>query len=355
MKRLLLVVSILLMGTMLFASDFAVLSGTITSISKYGNTGTSITEEEATIAGYAPGDMVYVTVAGFSGAIPLGTNYSDVDSGSVIAVISDEGISIAVNYGSFESLSGAVLGDEVTISMEEKDGYAEEYAVRQLERTDIREDYASDEVFANFRMVDVGNIAEGVLYRSCSPVRGDARAPYADNLAEKAGIKTVINLADNEESVQEGLTSAPYYASLLADGDVILLDMGVDFFSPVFTEKLASGLRFMIANDGPYLIHCNEGKDRAGMTVALLEALTGATMDEIIADYMESYENYYGVEKGSEQYTIISAIITKFFETMNGRPFPYDGVQTVAEMYTLNTIGLSADELSTLTSKLTNK
>ena len=71
--------------------------------------------------------------------------------------------------------------------------------------------------------------------------------------------------------------------------------MGVDFFAPDFTEKLAAGLRFMISNEPPYLVHCNEGKDRAGMTIALLEALSGATMDEIIADYMESYENYYGV------------------------------------------------------------
>ena len=89
-------------------------------------------------------------------------------------------------------------------------------------------------------------------------------------------------------------------------------------------------------------------RERTGPDAALLEALSDATMDEIIADYMESYENYYGVEKGTEQYDTIAKIITDFFETMNGRPFPYNAVKTVSEQYTLSTIGLTADELAAL-------
>ena len=81
----------------------------------------------------------------------------------------------------------------------------------------------------------------------------------------------------------------------------------------------------------------------------------GKSMDEIIADYMESYENYYWVEKGSEQYNTISEIITDFFTTMNGRPFPWSMVRTVAEQYTLNTIGLSIDELAALEAILQGK
>ena len=349
MKKLFVVLFALLIScTVLFAAEYATLEGVVTGISKYGNAATDISKEAVENAGYAPGDLVTLTVKDYSVTAPLGTDYSNVDSGSVVAVVSDEGIEIAVNYGSFAAESGAAVGDTVFVDMAEKGGYAEEYAIRQLERTDNREDYASDEIFANFRMVDEGNIAEGVLYRSCSPVRGDARAPFADSLAEKAGIATVINLADSPESMAEGLSLAPYYSALVDAGSVITLDMGVDFFSEDFTTKLADGLRFMISNEAPYLVHCNEGKDRAGMTVALLEALSGASMDEIVADYMESYENYYGVEEGSEQYQMISKIITDFFETMNGRPFPYSMVRTVAEQYTLNVVGLSMDELASL-------
>ena len=48
----------------------------------------------------------------------------------------------------------------------------------------------------------------------------------------------------------------------------------------------AEGLRFFIANDGPYLIHCNEGQDRTGFSVAILECLMGASEEEVVADYM---------------------------------------------------------------------
>ena len=349
MKKLVVVfLALVLSCGILFASDYAPLSGTITEISKYGNAMPSIASSDAYAAGYEPGDMVTIMSGDYSSPSPLGTDYSNVDSGNIVAVFSDTGIEIAINYGSFATESGVEVGDAVSIDMLEKGGYAEEYAIRQLERTDNRDDYASDEVFANFRMVDEGNIAAGILYRSCSPVRGDARAPYADKLAQNAGIRTVINLADSEETMTAGLGMAPYYATLVENGDVITLDMGVDFFSADFTAKLADGLRFIISHEPPYLVHCNEGKDRAGMTVALLEALSDATMDEIVADYMESYENYYGVEKGTEQYDMIAKIITDFFETMNGRPFPYNAVKTVAEQYVLNTVGLTADELATL-------
>lgn len=35
--------------------------------------------------------------------------------------------------------------------------------------------------------------------------------------------------------------------------------------------------------------HCTKGKDRAGFMPALLEALIGATREEIVEDYMQSY------------------------------------------------------------------
>ena len=86
------------------------------------------------------------------------------------------------------------------------------------------------------------------------------------------------------------------------------------------------------------------------MVSALIEALAGASMDEIVADYMTSYENYYGVEKGTEQYDAISSIITDFFTTINGRPFPQDQVKTVAETYLTTQVGLSEEQVATLES-----
>ena len=45
---------------------------------------------------------------------------------------------------------------------------------------------------------------------------------------------------------------------------------------------------------------CCEGKDRAGFIAMLLEALMGATLEEIIYDYMLTFYNYYGINKDKE-------------------------------------------------------
>ena len=333
--------------------EYPELSGTVVAVSKYGNAATSITHEEIAAAGYEVGDIVLITSGDYSASAPLGTSYSDVDRSSLVVVDDGSFVEIAINYGDFSSESGIAEGDVVTISMADKGGYADEYMIRHLVRTDNRDDYSSDEVFANFREVTAGNIKAGRLYRSCSPVRGDARAVYADTLLGKAGIKTVINLADSEESMMEGLVEAPNYKALVDGSHVIALNMGVDFFSEDFTEKLYEGLKFMLANPSPYLIHCNEGKDRAGMVTATLEAICGATMDEIVEDYMTSYENYYGTEKGTEQYDAIAQIIIDFFVDMNGRPFPFDSVSLVARNYLINTVGLTESEVDSLVSILT--
>jgi len=84
-----------------------------------------------------------------------------------------------------------------------------------------------------------------------------------------------------------------------------------------FRSGLADGLRFMIENEGPYLVHCTEGKDRAGFVSALLECLMGADPHAVVSDYMETYYNYYGVQAGTEQYqVIVNANIRSLLESI---------------------------------------
>jgi protein tyrosine/serine phosphatase len=47
----------------------------------------------------------------------------------------------------------------------------------------------------------------------------------------------------------------------------------------------------MLANDGPYLVHCYAGVDRTGIVCAILAALMGASPEEIAADYARSFYN----------------------------------------------------------------
>ena len=148
-------------------------------------------------------------------------------------------------------------------------------------------------------------MGENRLYRSSSPVNPEiSRNREADAAAAQAGVKTIVNLADNEETMRahEGFADS-YYAGQ----NVICLNLGVDFSAAEFKAGLAEGLRFIAANEPPFLVHCTEGKDRAGFTSAVLEALMGATAEEITADYMVTYYNYYGVEPGTEQYEVNAA------------------------------------------------
>ena len=53
----------------------------------------------------------------------------------------------------------------------------------------------------------------------------------------------------------------------------------------------------MAEKEGPYLIHCTEGKDRTGFMCMLIEALAGASYREIVDDYMVTYDNYYEINE----------------------------------------------------------
>lgn len=294
------------------------LESTVAAIDKYGNLTLQMGKEELLGFGYEVGDITEITVGSLSFEAPIGTSYSDVDKGNFLIRLNQGSVMLAINYGDLGKASSAVVGSPVLITLSRKGGYLQQFELRHLVRSENREDYASDEVFANFRMVQNGSIAANTLYRSANPLLDDPRAPYVEALARKAGIRTVINLADEQTGLYANLGQAPYYKALAEEGSVIALNMGVTCTDPDFTAKLREGLAFMASHKGPYLVHCNEGKDRAGFVIALLSALMGATTDEVVEDYMKSYQNYYGLEKGSERYVLISKIILDLFADLNG-------------------------------------
>ena len=336
--------------------------GRVTEIEKYGNLDLDIKPEALYTAGLELGDVLDVTVNGVSLDIPFCTSYSDVNTGEAVVRDNQEKdlLVVALNMGDFAGTYQVEKDDVVSFSLAEKGGYLAQYQAHQLERTNDRADYASDEVFANFRPIVLGDIAEGVLYRTSSPVNPElGRASYADDLIEKAGVRTVINLADDNAAIEGYFTAegfdSPYYKGLYESGTVAALNMGVDYKSEDFQSKLKTGLEFMIGHKGPYAFHCTEGKDRAGFTAILLESLMGASQKEIVADYMLSYENYYHVEKGSEQYVLISQVAEGMLRDLAGLEKDADlstvDLQKAAESY-LTGIGLTAEQISALKTNL---
>ena len=95
-------------------------SGTIVSISKYGNAMTSITSEEMKAADYQTGDLIAITVGDYSAIVPLGTNYSDVDRSSAVAVDDGNAIELAINYGGLDEITRLIEKARLQDHVDEK-------------------------------------------------------------------------------------------------------------------------------------------------------------------------------------------------------------------------------------------
>jgi protein tyrosine/serine phosphatase len=99
-------------------------------------------------------------------------------------------------------------------------------------------------------------------------------------------IMTVLNLSDTTSEITRNAFYAPWYNNLLKNDRVIALGMDFKHNSDNYIKKLKRGLRFIIKSEGPWLIHCHAGVDRTGFFSMVLEAFMGATVDEIVNDYL---------------------------------------------------------------------
>lgn len=379
MKRL---VSLALVLMLVWAAAGATAEGDLAAfvveIQKYGNMILSVSGSELFSHGFAYGDVVEVTINGQAYEMPVGSSYSDVDQGSMIcrAVVreGEDYVILAINMGDLATAAGIAVKEKteaepgyvwhlnegvaepvaVSIAMKEPGGYYSQWVTHQLTRSDSREDYPllTDAEYANFREVTAGDIAPGRLYRSSSPVNPEInRNTYADAAAKAAGVKAIVNLTDSEETLAAFAGCAD---SCYTGQAHIALNLDVDFTAEAFREGLAAGLRFMAEQDGPYLIHCNQGKDRVGFMAAILECLAGADEAAVVADYMITYYNYNGVQPGTEQYEVIaesnirSSLRTAFgLETLQGAD-----LRQCAEEY-LRGLGLTEAEIARVRDNLT--
>lgn len=133
--------------------------------------------------------------------------------------------------------------------------------------------------------------------------------------------------------------------------------MSPKFRSERFRAGLAHGVRFMCMNEPPYLIHCTLGRDRTGLVCAVIECLMGAGLDEVIADYMLSFYNYFGIEEGSREYNfVVNNEIVPFLASMAGvkaGDISRINLSEAAERYLLR-LGVKSSEIEALRFKLTS-
>ena len=270
--------------------------GTVDGYNEFDALETNFTKEQLDKEGFELGDELTVTIGDWSIDMPYYDGfYCGTGEFLVVAYPTYKNIVVTRNnQGMPEDLMNKE-GEKISINIKTKAAYLSVQEALGMKYTNNREDYASDIIFANQRAVNLGNIANNRLYRSASPFDNQAnRAKYASALMEQSGIGTVLNLSDNEAKILS-YDLPPYSQTMWDAGNVILCPLKSDPTAANYNAALIEALKEMAKRKGPYLVHCVEGKDRTGYVCALLEGLCGATYEEIVDDYLITYDNYYGV------------------------------------------------------------
>ena len=278
--------------------DDPMLIATISSYNEFGAAMLDVTKADMTRAGFTLGDIICITVDGKEIVMPYYDGFYT-RNGEYLCVAYPTYPSIcftANNTGLPKELTGLV-GHAVIISIKQKGGKLDVQKAMSMEYTNNRNDYPdiSAAQYANARAVSAGNVAMGRLHRSSSPFCIDInRAHYVSEYMEHEGIKTVLNLADTKEMMLS-YDMPSYSRSLWEANRVILCPLKADPTADDYNNRLIEALKQLPSYPAPYLVHCMEGKDRTGYVCALLEGLCGATYEEIVADYLVTYDNYYRV------------------------------------------------------------
>ncbi len=292
------------------------ISGYIVEVNSYGQPIPSFTPAQMSAAGFDYADLVDVKigdkvflknvpyVSSFNEVAILGPSYVDYNAHG-------DDYGFAMLNGDFHYYIGGEVGEKVTMTLSQKGGYSKTYALMKSVYPEERRDNETAEQYANFRMVTTTGITPGVLYRSSNPlncVNNPGRYAVVDSLARKIGIKTEIDLADTPEKVEKYMASEGYASTycpeLYRTNNTIACGMMANSFCDDFKTRLGSAVKFMIEHEPPYLIHCNEGKDRCGFVTMLFEALCGASVEELRRDYMVTMLNFYQIPDGGESYEL---------------------------------------------------
>ncbi|MFD7643962.1 tyrosine-protein phosphatase [Kitasatospora sp. NPDC059795] len=147
----------------------------------------------------------------------------------------------------------------------------------------------------NLRDAGAGVYRPGLLYRSASLNRLTDEG--ATRLAE-LGIRTVVDLRSSTEldiwpdrSIGEDVQYL--HMPMLPDPATTDRTWPEDqaalypFMAETGGVAVAAAVR-ALAGGAPILVHCAVGKDRTGLTIAVLQSLAGLPRDAVIADFLRS-------------------------------------------------------------------
>lgn len=365
---LLIVVSLLTLTTSCSNDDNPinepVLVGKITSYSELGVAMLDFLEADMEKAGFTLGDVISITVDDKEIVMPYYDGFYT-RNGEYLCVAYPTYPSVcftANNVGLPPELRG-LEGHTVTVRMKEKGGSLDVQSALSMKYTNNRDDYPAltDAEYANARAVEAGNIADKVLHRCSTPFSNEInRNNYVSEYLEREGVKTVLNLADTEEKMLT-YDIPPYSRKLWEEGNVILCPLKSDPTADDFNNRLIAALKEIPSRPAPYAVNCMEGKDRTGYVCALLAGLCGATYEEIVTDYLITYNNYYKITPAKDP-DICNALLSlrlnmclMYYAGVNDEAqLPYVDYAEAISNYLLSH-GMSPEQLNALVQALTVK
>lgn len=334
---------------------------------KFNSSYAGITNEEFLNYGFTYGDSCNVTFSN-------GVKFEDVPffdgyytrSGKVL-ICAYQGypyLQITINNSStFWDDMNLSENDTVTIERNEEGKYKTIQDTFSMHYSTDRKEYKNDAEFANYRVFKSGALKEKTLYRGASPFNNQYnRVPYVDSLLKEDKVNFILDLADSEDDLENyfknGDFSNCYAKGLVDNGHYAALNMGSNFRSEKFAASLVEGIRKLNQFDGPFYVHCTEGKDRTGFVCTLFAGLAGANYEEMKQDYMETYENYFKIHAGEDKYeAVVELRFNEFLEYLAGTTdinvLKNTSYIDYCKNYLLN-VGLTSDEVTTLNSKITN-
>lgn len=149
----------------------------------------------------------------------------------------------------------------------------------------------------------LGFIAPGSVVRMEAPTRLTA-AGWAS--AWDYGVRTVLDLRAEDEAEPDeaprpdGIATVrvpldPEPGTPFHDRWIPIDNMATPLYLPAllaeYPDRVVAAVRAVAtAEPGCVVVHCSGGKDRTGLIVLVLLALAGAGTDEIIADYLLTFE-----------------------------------------------------------------
>lgn len=349
--------------------DSFTVTGEVIGLSSYNQPKLDIKAETLYEHGIGPGALFKIETenATFTDAILL-KNYLGIFMFDIFVNIESDGY---ISIGCVGKLINADAGSNITITHTGTSDRYDKVPHYNEGSTNKRADYPSDEVFGNFYEVTGGNLKEGILYRSFSPLYDpskQSRSTYVNELAEEAGIQFEVALSYNETSIQKAVDSLEGYCiTLCKEGKYVAPAMGYLYFQEKEKTKLV--LEKMLENDGAYLVHCNVGRDRTGFMILLLQALCKCTVDEMKECEARAFCNLYHIDMGTEEFkTVVNCtydrnmyLIANYEEipdifTIDWNNIDVSSVDTFAAAYDYCTdyLGIPDADVDALIAKLCN-